>query len=181
MARAFLGLGSNVDPEENVAAALHRLCTHPQVTLTGISTLYWTPPLAPPGREDEDRGTGQAPHPDFLNGVLEITTQLSPAELEEELHAIEEALGRVRTTDRYAPRPMDLDLLVYLPPGGEHAPPPPALLPRPWVALPLQELAPDLRFVHADLSIQEVAGAFSDPGGTPALGLTRGLRARFLP
>ena len=139
-ARAFLGVGSNIRPEENVPAALDFLSG--EVTLTGISTFYRTLPVGWP-RTSTVGGTTALP---FLNGVLEIHTSLSSSALESLLGRVEEALGRVRELDRDAPRPMDLDLLLYLPgdPEEEIRPPHSDVFARAFVALPLFELDPDL-------------------------------------
>jgi 2-amino-4-hydroxy-6-hydroxymethyldihydropteridine diphosphokinase len=171
--RAFLSVGSNLAPEENVPAALGLLLATPGVEITGISTFYWTPPLAAPGAPADS----VAGDPDFLNGVVEIRTSLDPESLAEALGTIETALGRVPSEDRYAPRTLDLDLLLY-----ESHPHPPHrdIRARPWVALPLLELAPDLRLPPDGISLAEVARAFPDPGGPADEALTQRLRQSFL-
>ncbi|MFC1791413.1 2-amino-4-hydroxy-6-hydroxymethyldihydropteridine diphosphokinase [Gemmatimonadota bacterium] len=179
-ARAFLGLGSNIDPEENVWSALEMLTASPGLILTGISTLFRTPALSPPEPDSPVHAPPPPPHPDFLNGVLEILTDLDAGELEALLHRIEGSLGRVRTQGRYAPRPMDLDLLLYLPVAGEAHLPHPDVLTRAFVAHPLLELSPGLRLPPEGLPLQEVADRFPGPGGTPEGTITASLRSRFL-
>lgn len=172
--RAFLSVGSNLGPEENVSAALGLLLATPGVEITGISTFYWTPPLAAPGAPADS----VAGDPDFLNGVLEIQTSLAPEALVEALGIIEVALGRVPSEDKYAPRTLDLDLLLC---ESHPHPPHQDIRTRPWVALPLLELAPDLRLPPDGISLADVARAFTGPGGRADEALTRRLRRSFLP
>lgn len=179
-ARAFLGVGSNLSPEENVPAALELLSW--EMDITGISTFYRTPPLGDPSA------------PPFINGVLEVRTTLSEEGLLEFLTRVENMLGRVREADRYAPRTMDLDLLVYFPSleseiGAEGAEVPgtrplshphPDVFSRAWVAVPLFELAPKLLLPPDNRPIREVSKQFFDPGGEGLYDLTDDLKERFL-
>ena len=76
------------------------LKTH--VTITAISNFYKTSPVG--GRNQ----------PDFINGVVKIQTDRSPRQLKFDiLRKIEEKLGRVRSEDKYAPRTIDLDMILY--------------------------------------------------------------------
>src|SRR5262249_13926867 len=100
MARAFIGIGSNIDPEKNIRQALRQLAQ--AVRLTAISTFYREPALE---RPDE---------PAFYNGVVAVETDLPPARLKQDLlRKIEADLGRRRSSDKFASRPIDLDLLLY--------------------------------------------------------------------
>ena len=154
------------------------------VCLSGISTFYRTPALSPPSGED---ATSLPPdpgaYPDFLNGAVEIRTSLDEGEMVELLGRIEEALGRIRLPDKYAPRTMDMDLLLYLPEDSAATPREahPDVLTRPWVALPLLELDPELRLPPEHRPLAEVAASFTDPGGKEEAALTGDLRDRFLP
>jgi 2-amino-4-hydroxy-6-hydroxymethyldihydropteridine diphosphokinase len=205
---AFLAVGSNVQPALNVPAALELLAGNPEVTLTGISTFYRTPALpgpelspgeearptlpSPELRPAETDGAGQRGDPDFLNGVLEIRTTLSPHKLNDVLQKVEEKLGRVRSADRYAPRTMDMDLLLYAPGSevnGEHPWVPvrpggacdhPDVRTRSFVALPLLELAPDLLLPPDGTSLRTVAEGFGGSCGIPEARFTEALRSRFL-
>jgi 2-amino-4-hydroxy-6-hydroxymethyldihydropteridine diphosphokinase len=101
-----------------------------------VSTLRETDPV---GYEDQPR---------FLNGVVELGTELSPRELLSRLLAIEARLGRVRGQGpRFGPRTIDLDLLLY---GEETVDEPGLTLPHPrlherrFVLEPLAELDPAL-------------------------------------
>lgn len=190
---AYVGVGSNIHPEENVMRALESLAETPGVTVTGISTFYRTAPLADPKNStslpNEDL---QDPDPDFLNGVLEIRTCHSSAELLVLFARIERALGRERPDNRYAPRTTDLDLLLYgrekedeansiwqeIGPGGFLAHP--DIESRPFVAHPLRELAPSLILPPHGMPIQALAASFDAPGGMPETVFTETLRSRFL-
>jgi 2-amino-4-hydroxy-6-hydroxymethyldihydropteridine diphosphokinase len=199
-ALAFLSVGSNIEPEANVTAALELLEGTPELVITGISTFYRTPPLPYPGEDPDLPPASRDPH--FLNGVLEIRTELPPRRLQGVLREVEEKLGRERGSHPYAPRTMDLDLLLYaLPPGEaagaqsvpwegawawstlgpggqwEH----PDIRRRSFVALPLLELAPNLLIPPDGKPLRVVAAAFSEPCGTPEDSLTAALRSRFLP
>jgi len=198
-------VGSNIDPKENVRRALALLAKRSDLQVVGISTFYRTPALQGP-----DAPTGQGEdQPDYLNGVLELRTVLDPGSMTDVLEEVEQALGRVRGPDRYAPRTMDLDLLLYLPSPSPDIPPlcqgPPVAhpatprwptgpdgTPREWppphkeirsrafVAVPLWEIAPDLLLPPEGTPLAELASSFPGPGGTPESGLTRELRGAFL-
>jgi 2-amino-4-hydroxy-6-hydroxymethyldihydropteridine diphosphokinase len=179
-ARVFLGIGSSLQPEENLRGALRLLAGTPGLEILGISTLYRTPPLPPPGVSP----THPTDDPDFLNGVLEIRTGLSPKELEVVLTRVEDALGRIRSPDNYAPRTMDLDILLFLPEsssGGTSTDPGqypahPDIRTRAFVAHPLLELDPDIHLPPDGRSLREVAAGFPDAGGVADLTLTARLR-----
>ena len=181
-ARAFLGVGSNINPEENVLAVVGILEATPTTTVVQSSSFYRTQALSAPGEPQNYRNRDA----DFLNGVLEIQTSLEPDALRQTLDGIEMVLGRVRTDDKYAPRTMDLDLLIYLP-DPEMGPSPRNLTPRipmphneirtrAFVAIPLLELAPDLKLPPDGTPLLEVASVFSGPGGEAAASLNKRLR-----
>lgn len=130
---ACIGIGSNVDPERNIPAALDLLAR--EVELLDVSTFYRTPPL------------GHPEQPEFLNGACRVAATMAPRALKfDVLRGIERKLGRVRTEDKYAPRTVDLDVLLY---GGAVVDeedlqiPDPEIRTRPFVAVPLLEVAPD--------------------------------------
>ena len=134
--RAFVALGANLeDPAAQVRAALEALAALPGVRLIRASSLYRTAPVGV---------TGQ---PDYINAVAEVCTDLPPGELLAALFRIEERFGRERHY-RYAPRTLDLDLLLH---GDlvlhtqELTLPHPRLHLRAFVLVPLAEIAPDLR------------------------------------
>jgi 2-amino-4-hydroxy-6-hydroxymethyldihydropteridine diphosphokinase len=90
---------------------------------------------------------GPQEQPDYINAVCEIKTGLTPLDLLDKLQAIEATQGRVRTEERWGPRPLDLDILLY---GGKSINtdrlivPHPGMLERNFVLYPLHEIAPDL-------------------------------------
>src|SRR5574340_371435 len=166
MARAFIAIGSNIEPERNVRAAIRSLAH--QTRVTGISMVYCTGALDRP----------EQPH--YFNCVVEIETQAPPAEVKHGiLRPIENSLGRKRSADRYAPRTIDLDLLVY----GDLAMdaegiklPDPEILQRPFLVIPLYELAPDLVLAGYELPIGEIAARLPQDGMRPLEDYTRLLR-----
>ena len=151
MARAFIGIGSNIDPEKNIRQALRQLAQ--AVPLTAISTFYREPAIE---RPDE---------PAFYNGVVAIETRLPPMRLKQDvLRRIEADLGRLRSSDKYASRPIDLDLLLYddcVLSNNQLILPDPDILERAFVAIPLCELAPDLLLPGSGLPICRVAERFA--------------------
>ncbi len=181
MDQAFLGVGSNIRPEENVVAALELLTAASGLSVTEISTFYRTPALSDPLASPLTPGTA---NPAFLNGVVAISTELTPADLGSVLSDVEEALGRTRTHDKYAPRIMDLDLLVFLSDSAsddEPRPPThPDVLSRGFVAYPLLELAPDLQLPDYGQPLSHIAALLDGPGGKPETDFTARLRNRFL-
>ena len=94
--RTLVAVGANVgDPAQTLAQAVGDLVAAGRVT--AVSPVYRTRPIGPP-------------QPDYLNAVVELHTALSPRQLLDALHAIENAHGRVRA-ERYGPRTLDLDLI----------------------------------------------------------------------
>lgn len=149
MARVFIGVGSNIDPESNVQSALKLLGK--RVLIVKISTFYRTQPL---GRTDQ---------PSFYNGAVEIETVLPPDELKRVIRGIEADLGRVRTDDKYAPRTIDLDILIYddaVISSTQMTVPDPEITERAFLAVPLCELSPDLILPGTGLRICDIADSF---------------------
>jgi len=170
---AFVAVGSNIEPQVNVPAALSLLRQH--VTVTGISTFCRTVPVGP------------AHQPPFVNGIWQIHTALSPGQLGTEvLGPIESQLGRIRSADKFAPRPIDLDLILYsrLICKGEGIELPHPDIKRPFVWMPTLEL---LNTVALDPTLlrrlkpllpsnQDVSG-----WGVPLGALTQELRRQIQP
>jgi len=168
MPRVFVSVGSNIDSEENVARALRLLDA--QLGIHEVSTFYRTPALNRPG------------DPPFVNGVVEVDDRLRPTEVKKLLRNIERTLGRERTDDRYAPRPMDLDLLLY---GDQVSSsdavtlPHPDIRERPFVAIPLLELAPDLVLPGSGMALRSVVDSLPPYPMDPLPDLTRRLRTEI--
>lgn len=136
--QAFLSLGSNIEAEINLPAAVRKIAQYGRIVR--ISTVWETTPVGPDGQ------------PNFLNAALWLETRLSAKELKDEAIAeIETALGRVRSSDRFAPRPIDIDIMLFnadrLQLGGGPIPDP-EILERPFVVISLAEIAPD--YVHPE-------------------------------
>jgi 2-amino-4-hydroxy-6-hydroxymethyldihydropteridine diphosphokinase len=191
---AYVGVGSNIRPEDNVRKALTALAETHGVTLTAISTFYRTAAIADPkdsilppspDRRDFD--------PDFLNGVLEIRTDLSTDALLQLFHEIEIGLGRQRPSEPYAPRTIDLDLLLFgRGQSGVSGPTWQEIGPkrylahndierRAFVAHPLLELAPNLVLPPHGIPLRALATVFDSPGGAAEADFTEDLRVRLLP
>ena len=135
MARAFLGLGSNLgDREANIRESIERLSHHP-IRIEKVSSIYETAPV------------GLTDQPDFLNAVIEIETDLDPFELLDVVMNVEKELGRVRNI-RWGPRVIDIDVLLYddaIIDTPELVVPHPRMTERAFVMAPLAEIAPDLK------------------------------------
>jgi 2-amino-4-hydroxy-6-hydroxymethyldihydropteridine diphosphokinase len=134
--RAYVGLGANLDArEETIRKALDLLGAHPRIDVVAVSTLRETEPWAPVGQQ-----------PPFLNGAAAVETSLEPRALLGVLLDVERRLGRVRE-ERWGPRTIDLDLLVY---GDAVVDEPGLTVPHPrlreraFALEPLVELEPEL-------------------------------------
>jgi 2-amino-4-hydroxy-6-hydroxymethyldihydropteridine diphosphokinase len=169
MTKAYIGVGSNIDPSKNVLAALRELSR--AVALRGVSTVYST---APENRPDQPR---------YYNCVAAVETDLPPLELRRlVLRRIEEALGRARGDDRYASRTIDLDILLYddLTMKNEDLTlPDPRLFDRPYCAIPVAELAPGLMVPGSTMTIDEVRGNLSMEGIKALETYTREIREKL--
>ncbi len=129
---SFIAIGGNLgDAQATVAQAIQDVGALPQTQLFHQSSLYRTAPVDSTG-------------PDYINAVIEISTQLAPQALLAQLQALEDAAGRVRPY-RNAPRTLDLDILLY----GDEAlntatlqVPHPRMMQRAFVLVPLAEIAP---------------------------------------
>jgi 2-amino-4-hydroxy-6-hydroxymethyldihydropteridine diphosphokinase len=137
MERVYIGLGSNLaEPLEQLRDALIALAALPQTRLLAQSSFYASDPLGP------------ADQPRYVNAVAALDSALEPLALLDALQAIEQSQGRERKAERWGPRTLDLDILLFgerllhearltVPHYHMHA--------RPFVLYPLAELAPALR------------------------------------
>ncbi len=101
---AFIGLGSNLQqPKEQVLSALKQLDNMPETSLLYNSALYQSAALTLPGSAVQD---------DYINAVAKLDTALSAEQLLQQLQAIENRQGRVRT-EKWGARTLDLDILLY--------------------------------------------------------------------
>jgi 2-amino-4-hydroxy-6-hydroxymethyldihydropteridine diphosphokinase len=135
MKRAFIGIGSNLgDRRKNCAEAVERLKELKGCEVIGCSRWYLTSPV---GVEDQDW---------FVNGVACLGAEISARDLLGRLLSVEAAMGRVRT-EKWGPRVIDLDLLLY---GADIVNEPDLEIPHPlmdrrrFVLAPLAEVDPDV-------------------------------------
>jgi 2-amino-4-hydroxy-6-hydroxymethyldihydropteridine diphosphokinase len=133
---AYVGLGSNLGNREALLRrAVELIEAEPEVEVRAVSSFRETDPV------------GYLDQPPFLNGACALETELAPGALLERLLQIERVLGRGRGGQRFGPRTIDLDLLLY---GAETIDipgltvPHPRLTERRFALEPLVELDPDL-------------------------------------
>lgn len=138
MNRVYLALGSNLaDPLHQVQAALDALAVLPQTTLVTTSAFYRTPPYGPPDQ------------PDYLNAAVALDTGLAPEALLDQTQRIELEQGRVRKDERWGPRTLDLDIMLF---GDLTLNTPRLIVPhydirnRAFMLVPLLSIAPEITF-----------------------------------
>jgi len=146
--RAYIGVGSNLDdPVRQVSAAIEALGSLGEVS--AVSSLYRTQPW------------GKTDQPAFVNAVVALETTLRPHALLGALKRLETQLGRARTSERWGPRRIDFDILMY---GDEEIDdgdlviPHPRLHERAFVLVPLAEIAPQYAAMRDALDERERAG-----------------------
>lgn len=136
LVRAYVGLGSNLNnPVAQIGSALAALDMIPATCCIAYSSLYCSKPL------------GSIEQPDYVNAVAALDTRLSAHDLLQELHLVEAYHGRVRGEERWGPRTLDLDLLLYgtqCHSNDRLTVPHPGLSQRDFVLYPLHEIAPEL-------------------------------------
>lgn len=137
MTRAYVGLGANLGPKEvTLLRAVDLLAAERGIEVLELSQLRETDPV------------GEIEQPQFLNGAVALETTLEARELLDALLRIEQELGRVRDGERWGPRTIDLDLLLY---GDAVVDEPGLRVPHPhlherrFALEPLAELEPELR------------------------------------
>jgi 2-amino-4-hydroxy-6-hydroxymethyldihydropteridine diphosphokinase len=134
--RAYIGIGSNLnDPVAQVKEAVQELALLPDSLLVARSSLYSGKPMGP---QDQ---------PDYVNAVVALDTLLSAEKLLQALQQIEQLQGRERDGERWGPRILDLDLLLYgksvIDTPGLQVPHP-GMHERDFVIIPLAEIAGNL-------------------------------------
>lgn len=134
--RVLLGLGSNLgDRDANLVAALDRLEEENALLVLALSTIRTTSPVGGP------------PQPDFRNAAALAETHLPPKKLLAALQRAEERVGRRPGGERWGPREVDVDLLLY---GNEMIDEPGLTVPHPrmterrFVLEPAAEVAPEM-------------------------------------
>ncbi|HDN2628532.1 TPA: 2-amino-4-hydroxy-6-hydroxymethyldihydropteridine diphosphokinase [Klebsiella aerogenes] len=102
MTLVYIAIGSNLaSPLEQVNAAIRALADIPDSRVVSVSSLYRTPPLGP---RDQ---------PDYLNAAVALETSLAPEALLDHTQRIELQQGRVRKAERWGPRTLDLDIMLF--------------------------------------------------------------------
>ena len=136
--RVYIALGSNLaSPLEQVNAAVKAIGEIPDSRIVAVSSFYRTPPLGP---QDQ---------PDYLNAAVALETTLAPEELLNHTQHIELQQGRVRKAERWGPRTLDLDIMLF---GDEVINTERLTVPhydmknRGFMLWPLAEIAPELIF-----------------------------------
>ncbi len=136
MTEVYVAIGSNLaDPLGQARRAVSALAALPESAVQQASSFYSSRPMGP------------ADQPDYVNAVVRLTTRLAPLALLDQLQSIELEQGRVRKEERWGPRSLDLDLLLY---GDECIQSERLTVPhygmkeREFVLLPLAEIAPAL-------------------------------------
>jgi 2-amino-4-hydroxy-6-hydroxymethyldihydropteridine diphosphokinase len=156
LAQIYLGLGSNLgDRTANLRSAVAKLQEH--MLVEKISPVYETTPWGPV--QDQ---------PLFLNVCLQATTDLTPQDLLPLIKRVEESLGR-DTNEKWGPFNIDIDLLFYddlIVEVGDRTIPHGRIQERPFVLLPLADIAPD--YIHPILnqSISSLLAGVSTAGIT---------------
>jgi 2-amino-4-hydroxy-6-hydroxymethyldihydropteridine diphosphokinase len=154
--RVFVSLGSNVDKEKNLHAAIKLLQEIGR--LLAASSVYETAPI-------ETTGEGspvQEDRPLFWNAAVLMETTLDPAGFRRDvLEQVERQLDRRRTADRNAPRTIDADLTLFnddvFKLDAKHPIPDPDLLRFAHVAVPIAELAPELNHPQSGVTLGQIA------------------------
>lgn len=153
--RVLIALGSNIAPTQCLPQAVALLRNYGQIE--ALSPVYQSAPV------------GGSDQPVFLNAAALLRTDLAPAALRRALRAIEAQLGRQRTADKFAPRSIDLDIILYgdeIVVTAETRIPHPDLLIHRHIARPAADLAPAWPHPELGLTLQEIAARLGDCGLT---------------
>lgn len=138
MAFIILLLGSNIEPTRNIPKALRVM--HILFEVEAISTPWETPAVGAEG-------------PNFINIAVRIQTTTSPDQLKGEcLRRLESHMGRVRTSNKNAPRTMDVDVIIM-----NESVLDPALWSQAHIAIPIAELLPNLLNPETGLTLAQTA------------------------
>lgn len=152
VATVYLSLGSNIEPEQRLTAAVRALRERFGAVI--LSPLYRTRAV---GFEGDD----------FLNAAARIVTEMSPLDLNDWLHALEASEGRRRDVPRFSSRTLDVDMLLYddlLLEGDGHLQLPRAeLTQQAFVLKPMADIAPDLLHPTLGHTLIELWRAFPAP------------------
>lgn len=148
MARVYLSLGSNVEPQTYLHAALDAL--RARFGVIAVSPWYRSRAVGFEGK-------------DFVNLAVGLDTALPPDELNDWLHALEDRHGRRRDVPRYSDRTLDIDIVFYddlVLDGPGHLQIPRKELQHAFVLKPIADIAPQLRHPQSGRSMAELWAAF---------------------
>lgn len=149
MIRAYIAIGSNLgNPAEKAQQAIEALKQLPDSRFVCVSSLYTSKPMGP------------SDQPDYVNAVAAIDTGLPPLDLLDHTQRIELEFGRERKDERWGPRTLDLDILLYgdLQLESERLTVPHyGMKVREFVLYPLAEIAPDLQLPDGSAVAELVA------------------------
>jgi 2-amino-4-hydroxy-6-hydroxymethyldihydropteridine diphosphokinase len=148
MSRVYLSLGSNLEPERHLLAAIESL--RDRFGEISVSPAYRTRSVGFDGI-------------DFVNLAVGLDTDLSPQMLNDWLHALEDRSGRRRDVPRYSDRTLDIDIVFYAAlvlDGEGHLQIPRNELQHAFVLRPIADIAPDFRHPISGASMAELWAAF---------------------
>ncbi|MGA0587182.1 2-amino-4-hydroxy-6-hydroxymethyldihydropteridine diphosphokinase [Dyella sp. KRB-257] len=148
MARVYLSLGSNVEPRRHLSAALDEL--RARFGALAVSPAYRTKAVGFDGA-------------DFVNLAVGLDTDLSPQDLNDWLHALEDRHGRRRDVPRFSDRTLDLDIVFYdalVTEGPSHLQIPRDELRHAFVLRPIADIAPQFAHPVTGRTMAELWAAF---------------------
>jgi 2-amino-4-hydroxy-6-hydroxymethyldihydropteridine diphosphokinase len=166
---AFLSVAANLEPEKNIEAALASLSK--TVSIVELSRFFQTEAI------------GRPEQPDYRNGVAKIACALEPGILKKQvLRPIEEEHGRLRGVDPFAPRTIDLDLLLFgniVLEDEEIRLPDPDIVARPFLCAGMLDLAPEIVLPGDDQPLSVRADQQAMAELTEDKALTQRLKEQF--
>jgi 2-amino-4-hydroxy-6-hydroxymethyldihydropteridine diphosphokinase len=135
---AYLNLGSNIQPETNLPKAVNLLSKHGEIL--EISNIWESEPVGTDGSN-------------YLNACILFKTTYAQKELKEQvIHPIEVQLGRKRSADKFAPRPIDIDIVLF-----DDQPTSDSFWSLAYVVIPFADIYPNYRIPQARKTIFELA------------------------
>lgn len=152
MTRVYLSLGSNIEPEQHLRAAIYAL--HAEFGDLLLSRAYRTESVGFDG-------------PGFLNMAVGLDTDWTPQNLDHWLHELEDRNGRRRDVERYSSRTLDIDIVLFgdvIVDGPGHLQIPRDELKHAFVLAPLAEIAPNVSHPLSGKSMQELWRAHPQQG-----------------